>query len=126
MMGFADLAAIHLGDLARLINDGDCETPVEDLVSRCPQQPELHEALALLRLLSQEVLAQRAVRVTELEPVDGLLVVDTPALQVIERIGALLQGLVVEGDDLQEERLVSRSQGCAGWSFSWLRRHRRR
>ena len=104
------LAAVHLDHVARRIEHRDDQAARQVLVAAVAVDadalqlgPQLvaGDAAAL-----GQTQAQAAVRIAELEAADGLGVGDAARLQVAQRFGALLQGLVVVVDDLREQGLL--------------------
>ncbi len=52
-----------------------------------------------LTVLLRQAVTQNPVGVAQLEALDRFGMIQTPALEVVQRLGALLQGLVVVVDD---------------------------
>jgi len=127
----ADLAAVDLRDVAGIVEDRDDEGADEVLVARVAEEAELLEPGAHLEaglaVHQGDAQAEGAVGVAELEVVDEVGMRQAALLEIRESFRALLEALVVVGDDLPQDLLVAavgfdgKSQGPDGGAL-WRRR----
>ena len=105
-----NLAAVHLAHVALEIEDRNHDRAVEVLVTALAQNAELLQTAAHLRsapaVLVRQPVAERAVGKADAKLRDHLRVREPTAFEVLQRLGTLLQRLVVIIDHLAQHTLI--------------------